>query len=160
LLWLGTDKLKSKNNYTKKYFVENNYFTTFVKKIKMGKFLIYLFVLLLSVKSYGQKVEYVLGQDDKSKITMMTSEELWMYVECITAIGKEKETLNWASEDICNLIRKNPSHFNCQVVSIDSKKQRLNIRPQKGETNLGSEKLVLIIKRDKKNSIINLLVLY
>lgn len=126
----------------------------------MGKFLICLFVLIMSMKSYGQDVKYVLGQDDKSKITMMTSEELWMYVECVTAIGKEKEVLNWASEDICNLIRKNPTHFNCQVVSIDSKKQRLNIRPQKGETNLGSEKLVLVLKRDKKISTLILLVLY
>lgn len=126
----------------------------------MEKFLIYLFVLLMSMKSYGQNVEYVLGQNDKSKITMMTSEELWMYVECITSIGKEKEVLNWASEDVCNLIRKNPTHFNCEVVSINSKQQKLNIKPRKGETTLGSEKLVLVIKRDKTISTIILLVLY
>ena len=72
--------------------------------------------------------EYIIGENDKSIISKMTSEELLMYSECITAIGKDQEALDWASEDICNLIRKTPTHFKCQVVSIDSKEKKVKIK--------------------------------
>ena len=132
----------------------------FVKNVQMSKLLFSFFILLLSVQSYGQKVQYILGEDDKSKISMMTSQELGMYIDCITVIGKDKEIINWASKDICELIKKDPKHFKCQIVSIDSKEKKLKVRPQLGQTTLGSEKLVLILKRDKTKSTINLLVLY
>ena len=126
----------------------------------MSKFLISFFVIFLSVKTYGQKIEYILGEDDKSKISMLTSQELGMYIDCITAIGKEKEVLNWASKDVCDIIKMDQKHFKCQIVSIDSKEKKLRIRPQTGQTTLGTEKLVFILKREKNKSIINLLVLY
>jgi hypothetical protein len=53
LLWLGTDKLKSKNNYTKKYFVENNYFSIFVKIVPMKILFLTLF-FFLSINLFAQ----------------------------------------------------------------------------------------------------------
>jgi hypothetical protein len=54
LLWLGTDKLKSKNNYTKKYFVGNNYFFIFVKILFM-KISILILSFLFATATFAQK---------------------------------------------------------------------------------------------------------
>jgi hypothetical protein len=55
LLWLGTDKLKSKNNYTKKYFVGNNYFFIFVKIPFMKKTILSIIMMLLISSCTVQK---------------------------------------------------------------------------------------------------------
>ena len=49
-LRLGTDKLKSNNNYTKNYFDENNNFYIFVKMTFMNK-IVLLIILILSISS-------------------------------------------------------------------------------------------------------------
>ena len=50
-LRLGTDKLKSINNYTKNYFDENNKLHIFVSMKKI----LFLFLILISSVSFGQK---------------------------------------------------------------------------------------------------------
>ena len=55
-LRLGTDKLKSNNNYTKNYFDENNNFHIFVKIIPMKKVYLFLLLFVISLWSYSQAI--------------------------------------------------------------------------------------------------------
>jgi hypothetical protein len=68
LLWLGTDKLNSNNNYNEKYFVRKIIFIIFVKIIFMKKILV-LVLLLISFNSFSQrKTEPSIVIDSISKI--------------------------------------------------------------------------------------------
>lgn len=125
----------------------------------MKKILLGLFVLFLSLFSYSQNIEYV-GKLDESIMSKLTDFELLMYAKCINSIGKDYEVINWASKDICDIIKKEPNNFTCQSIIISSKDNKVKILPKKGRVLLGSEKIVFILRRKKTESIINLLVLY
>jgi hypothetical protein len=125
----------------------------------MKKILLGVFVLFFYLYSYGQKMEYV-GKLNESIMSKLTSSELLMYAKCINKIGKDYEIIDWASEDVCEIIKKEPNRFKCQSVTINSKDNKVRILPQKGKITLGSEKFVFILKRKKTESIINLLIFY
>jgi hypothetical protein len=125
----------------------------------MTKTLITIFILFLSLFSNGQDFKYV-GKVDSFIISKMTGSELLMYSECVTMIGKEREVIDWASDDIVDLIKTNPNHFKYQIASIDSKEKKVKIKPQNGSSTLGSEKFLMILERKKNQSTINFLVFY
>jgi len=61
-LRLGTDKLKSNNNYTKNYFDENNNFHIFVKTLIM-KTIFLILLLSFSIGLSAQKTGYIFYQN-------------------------------------------------------------------------------------------------
>jgi hypothetical protein len=83
-----------------------------------------------------------------------------MYSKCVSVIGKDYEVLNWVSEDILEILKKDTNHFKSQSVRINSLDMRVKILTNKGKTTLGSEKYVLVLKRNTQGSFVNLLILY
>jgi hypothetical protein len=90
----------------------------------------------------------------------MTGEELLMYSECITFIGKDRQMLDWASEDVVDLMKKDPKHFKYTKITLDSEKNKIHKKYIKGVNKLGSKKLILDFERTKNKSTINLLCLW
>jgi hypothetical protein len=74
LLWLGTDKLKSNNNYTKNYFDENNNFYIFVS---MKKIYLFLLLFVINLWSYSQSMplkSYCFGNPKHNLLNQLSPE--------------------------------------------------------------------------------------
>lgn len=125
----------------------------------MGKFFLSLLLTIFSLFSYSQNLNYV-GKFDGSLSSKMSASDLLMYTKCISAIGKDYEPIDWASEDICEIVKKEPNHFKCEVVKISSEDDKVKISPRKGQTTLGAEKIILVFEKKNRKTSISLLVLY
>jgi hypothetical protein len=87
-LRLGTDKLKSINNYTKNYFEVNKKIHIFVV---MKKYILSFVLLLTSIVGYSQ----YLGPMNKELFNSLDIEERNLFTNCVKQTGVELNSMEW-----------------------------------------------------------------
>jgi hypothetical protein len=87
-LKLGTDKLKSTNNYTKKFFVINKKMYIFVV---MKKIILSFSLLLTSIVGYSQ----YLGPMNKELFDTLSTEERDLFVKCVKQTNISLDSMDW-----------------------------------------------------------------
>jgi hypothetical protein len=93
LLWLGTDKLKSTNNYTKNYFEVNKKIHIFVV---MKKYILSFILLLTSIIGYSQRF----GPMNKKLFDSLDVEERNLFINCVKQTGVELDSMEWIQIDV------------------------------------------------------------
>jgi hypothetical protein len=88
LLWLGTDKLKSINNYRKKIFAINEKTHIFVF---MKKYILLFVLILTSIVGYSQ----YLGPMNKELFNSLDVEERNLFVNCVKQTGVDLNSMEW-----------------------------------------------------------------
>jgi hypothetical protein len=87
-LRLGTDKLKSINNYTKNYFEVNKKIHIFVV---MKKYILSFVLLLTSIVGYSQ----YFGPMNKEIFNSLDIEERNLFSNCVKQTGVELDSMEW-----------------------------------------------------------------
>jgi hypothetical protein len=87
-LRLGTDKLKSTNNYIKKIFAINEKTHIFVV---MKKYILLFVLILTSIVGYSQ----YLGPMNKQLFNSLDVEERNLFVNCVKQTGVELNSMEW-----------------------------------------------------------------
>jgi hypothetical protein len=88
LLWLGTDKLKSTNNYIKKIFVINEKTHIFVV---MKKYILLFVLISTSIVGYSQ----YLGPMNKELFNSLDVVERNLFINCVKQTGVELNSMEW-----------------------------------------------------------------
>jgi hypothetical protein len=92
-LRLGTDKLKSTNNYTKKFFVINKKMYIFVV---MKKLILSFSLLLISMVGYSQ----YLGPMNKELFDTLSTEERDLFVKCVKQTNISLDSMDWIQVNV------------------------------------------------------------
>jgi hypothetical protein len=107
----------------------------------------------------SQSFEYV-GPFTKDLTLKMTSDELLMYAECIVAMGKEREKINWLDYENQKKVLNDQTHYTHYLVNSDSINQEPSIKHVKGKKRLGEEKFLFSIKRESDKTYIRVYFFY
>jgi hypothetical protein len=90
----------------------------------------------------------------------MTPNELLMYAECIVAIGKERENINWLDYENQKKVLNNQTYYTHYVINSDSINQEPIIKHIRGKKRLGVEKFLFSMKRESDKTYIRVYVFY
>jgi hypothetical protein len=155
LLWLGTDKLKSKNNYTKKYFVGNNYFFIFVKIPIMKRIILILFCVL-GLNAYSQDFRYK-GPMNEKIFSEMTPFEKILYVDCLKEVKLESTPIVWVSGQTMKKVNNANYYIEVSTDNITEKRyKKINY----GKNKLNNTECMITITRNGNRSRVKLTVYY
>jgi hypothetical protein len=107
----------------------------------------------------SQSFEYT-GPITQEITVKMTPNELLMYAECIVAIGKERERINWLDYENQKKVLNNQTHYTHYVINSDSINQEPYVKHIRGKKRLGEEKFLFSIKRDSDKTFIRVYFFY
>jgi len=125
----------------------------------MIKSVILLFWILNPFLTHSQSFEYI-GPITQEITTKMTPNELLMYAECIVAMGKEREKINWLDYENEKKVLNNQKHYTHYLINSESTSQEPIIKHVRGKNRLGEEKFLFSIKRDSDKTYIRVYFFY
>jgi hypothetical protein len=125
----------------------------------MFKLIILFFWILTPFFSRSQSVEYI-GPINEEITKIMTPGEIVLYSECIVALGKEKQKINWLDYENQKKVLNNKTHYTHYLINSDSINQEPIIKHIRGKKRLGAEKFLFSMRRESDKTYISVYVFY
>lgn len=83
-----------------------------------------------------------------------------LYAECVSAFGMDIQHIEWVDNKTLDTIKQNEKYFKGEVAVIDTKTEKLKVKPILGKNTSPKEQFVFYIKRNEYNTIIKLYSFY
>lgn len=116
-------------------------------------------LLLISQFAFSQNLTYFGGMNEKITLKL-TPKEMLLYAECVSAFGMDQQHIEWVDCKTLDTIKQNEMYYKGQVAIIDTKTEKLKVKPILGKKISPKEQFVFYIKRNEYNTIIKLYSFY
>ena len=123
------------------------------------KKLILPLLILITQFSFSQNLTYFGGLNENITLKL-TAKELLLYSDCVSAFGMDGQHITWVDAKTLDTLKLNKIYYSGEVATIDSKTQKITIKPILGIKKSPKEQFVFYIQRNKNKTIIKLYSFY